>query len=112
MCRRFGFGSNALLVTGQKSYEVAGKRVKEILEDSGFNVDVILTSAATMENLDRIKDGAKGMSFLVGVGGGSKIDLAKKASYDLGIPFISVPTIATHDGIASPRATIKNGGGS
>ncbi|EDY36815.1 3-dehydroquinate synthase [Aciduliprofundum boonei T469] len=112
MCRRFGFGSNALLVTGQKSYEVAGKRVKEILEDSGFNVDVILTSAATMENLDRIKDEAKGMSFLVGVGGGSKIDLAKKASYDLGIPFISVPTIATHDGIASPRATIKNGGGS
>ncbi len=112
MCRRFGFGSNALLVTGQKSYEVAGKRVKEMLEDSGFNVDVILTSAATIENLNRIKDEAKGMSFLVGVGGGSKIDLAKKASYDLGIPFISVPTIATHDGIASPRATIKNGEGS
>ena len=109
MCRRFGFGPNALLVTGEKSYEVAGKRVKEILEDSGFNVDTILTSAATLDNLNEVKDRAKDANFLVGVGGGSKIDLAKKASYDLGLPFISVPTIATHDGIASPRATIKNG---
>ncbi len=112
MCRRFGFDPRALIVTGHKSYEVAGKDVKDILEDSGFNVEVILTDDATTQNLNAVKERAKGVNFLVGVGGGSKIDLAKKASYDLGLPFISVPTIATHDGIASPRATIKNGDGS
>jgi glycerol-1-phosphate dehydrogenase [NAD(P)+] len=112
MCRRFGFGPHALIVSGHKSYEVAGRDVKSILEDSGFNVEVILTGDATTQNLNAVKKKAKGMNFLVGVGGGSKIDLAKKASYDLGLPFISVPTIASHDGIASPRATIKNGNGS
>ncbi len=110
MCRRFGFGENALIVTGSKSYEVAGKRVKELLEDSGFNVEVHITDKASVENLERVKDHAHDSNFLVGVGGGSKIDLAKKASYDLGMHFISVPTIATHDGIASPRASIRENG--
>ncbi|AGB04397.1 glycerol dehydrogenase-like oxidoreductase [Aciduliprofundum sp. MAR08-339] len=110
MCRRFGFGENALIVTGSTSYEVAGKRVKELLEDSGFNVEVHITDKASVENLERVKDHAHDSNFLVGVGGGSKIDLAKKASYDLGMHFISVPTIATHDGIASPRASIRENG--
>ncbi len=110
MCRRFGFGENALIVTGSTSYDVAGKRVKELLEDSGFNVEVHITDKASVENLERVKDHAHDSNFLVGVGGGSKIDLAKKASYDLGMHFISVPTIATHDGIASPRASIRENG--
>jgi glycerol-1-phosphate dehydrogenase [NAD(P)+] len=47
-------------------------------------------------------------TFLLGVGGGSKIDLAKMAAKDLELEFISVPTSASHDGIASGRASIKN----
>ncbi len=110
MCRRFGFEGNALIVTGERSYEVAGKRSKEILEDSGFTVDVLLTGPATLDNLEKVKEKARDVNFIVGVGGGSKIDLAKKASFDLGIPFVSVPTIASHDGIASPRASIRENG--
>ena len=34
----------------------------------------------------------------IGIGGGSKIDLAKKIAYDLNVPFISVPTAPSHDG--------------
>lgn len=110
MCKRFGFGEKGLIVTGTKSYEIAGKRVKELLEEEGFNVEVLLTGGATKENLEKVKSHAQDMDFLVGVGGGSKIDLAKKASYDLSMPFISVPTIASHDGIASPRASIRENG--
>lgn len=110
MCRRFGFGPNALIVTGEKTYEIAGKIVKDILEEAKFTVDVIKTGVANRINLEKVKKKGEECNFLVGVGGGSKIDLAKKASYDLGIPFISVPTNAAHDGIASPRASIKDNG--
>ena len=110
MCRRFGFGESTVIVTGERSLHVAGKRTVEILEEYGFTPEIILTDRATQENLEKVKDMAEDADFLVGVGGGSKIDLAKKASFDLQIPFISVPTIASHDGIASPRASIKDNG--
>jgi glycerol-1-phosphate dehydrogenase [NAD(P)+] len=44
---------------------------------------------------------------LFGVGGGTIIDAAKVSSGSQNIPFISVPTTVSHDGIASPLASIK-----
>ncbi len=110
MCLRLGMREKALIVTGETTWDVAGKEVLKYLEESGFDVDVIKTGAATVPNLEAVIKKAEGVDFLVGVGGGSKIDLAKKASYDLRIPFISVPTSAAHDGIASPRASIRENG--
>ena len=46
-------------------------------------------------------------SFIVSIGGGTTIDLGKYAAFKLGIPFISVPTAASHDGIASPMVSLK-----
>jgi glycerol-1-phosphate dehydrogenase [NAD(P)+] len=48
----------------------------------------------------------------VGVGGGSVIDATKLGSFQAGQPFLSVPTSASHDGITSPRASIKDTKGS
>jgi glycerol-1-phosphate dehydrogenase [NAD(P)+] len=44
---------------------------------------------------------------LFGVGGGTIIDAAKLSSASQNIPFISIPTTVSHDGIASPLASIK-----
>src|SRR4030042_4975494 len=44
---------------------------------------------------------------LFGVGGGTIIDAAKISSCSQNIPFISIPTTVSHDGIASPLASIK-----
>jgi len=52
------------------------------------------------------------IEILLGVGGGSVIDITKLAAYELSKPFISVPTSAAHDGIASPRASLKHKTGS
>jgi glycerol-1-phosphate dehydrogenase [NAD(P)+] len=46
-------------------------------------------------------------SIVFAVGGGTKIDVAKCSSANEGIPFVSVPTTASHDGIASPLSSIK-----
>ena len=44
---------------------------------------------------------------IIGVGGGKAIDTGKYLAYKLGIPFISVPTTASNDGVASPIVSIK-----
>jgi len=41
------------------------------------------------------------------VGGGRSVDVAKMISFNLNIPFISVPTSASHDGISSPFVSIR-----
>jgi glycerol-1-phosphate dehydrogenase [NAD(P)+] len=47
---------------------------------------------------------------LVGIGGGRTLDAAKYAASLLGLPFVSVPTTLTHDGIASPVASLESFG--
>ncbi|MDO9537525.1 MAG: NAD(P)-dependent glycerol-1-phosphate dehydrogenase, partial [Thermoplasmata archaeon] len=47
-----------------------------------------------------------GDAFLAGIGGGRPIDVAKCASFNVKMPFISVPTAASHDGIVSSRASV------
>ena len=113
MAREFGLKGTALIVTGPLTLKVAGKAVAGFLKDSGYDVHIYETGAATMENVDKVVRTAEEIkaNFIVGVGGGSKIDQAKAAACRLYLPFISVPTSASHDGLASPKASIKDSGG-
>ena len=47
-------------------------------------------------------------NLIVGIGGGRSVDTAKLISYNLSIPFVSLPTAASHDGMASPFVSIKS----
>jgi glycerol-1-phosphate dehydrogenase [NAD(P)+] len=44
---------------------------------------------------------------IIGIGGGRSVDVAKMVATSLQIPFVSVPTAASHDGIASPFVSIR-----
>lgn len=44
---------------------------------------------------------------VVGIGGGRSVDIAKMVSFNLKKSFVSVPTAASHDGIASPFVSIR-----
>lgn len=45
---------------------------------------------------------------VIGIGGGRSIDIAQIIAYNLKIPFVSLPTAASHDGIASPFVSVKS----
>ena len=109
-CRQFDFPNVGALVTGQKTAVLAGNRAAEILGASGFEVSVVLAKEATPEEVDRVESEVKaaGARFVVAVGGGSKIDIAKVVAARLKVPFVSVPTSAAHDGISSPRASLHD----
>ncbi len=104
--------NRGVVVTGNTTKTLAGERVKGILETAGIETSIIQVDYATEENVERVKEHTKnfGARVLIGVGGGTKIDIAKKSAFDLGLDFISVPTSASHDGVASPRATISKNG--
>jgi glycerol-1-phosphate dehydrogenase [NAD(P)+] len=110
VCRDFGLAGNALMVCGDKTRKVAGDKIAEGLQDKGFEVQTIDTGEATHHNLEEVEKAAREAkaNFILGVGGGSKIDLAKMAAKDLNLEFLSIPTSASHDGIASGRASIRN----
>ncbi|MEM3676333.1 MAG: NAD(P)-dependent glycerol-1-phosphate dehydrogenase [Thermoplasmataceae archaeon] len=98
-----------VIVTGNITYDLAGKEVESLLTEDHKEVYVFKTDKANEANLSNLEAFAAkvGAGMLIGVGGGTKIDLAKKASYDLLVPFVSIPTSPSHDGIASPRASIR-----
>src|SRR5659263_253475 len=108
VCKDLKLNGSSLIVGGVTTLRTAGKTVAVSLEDSGFDVDTVIVEKPTIGEVNMVKTQAIEVqaSFLLGVGGGKSIDIAKLASMYLDIPFISVPTAASHDGIVSSRASI------
>lgn len=75
-------------------------RIKNVWHDANNNDE---TSIAKIQ-----KDVKKDKSdLIIGTGGGRSVDIAKIISFNLQKPFVSVPTAASHDGIASPFVSIR-----
>ncbi|MGI0070763.1 MAG: NAD(P)-dependent glycerol-1-phosphate dehydrogenase [Thermoplasmata archaeon] len=107
-CRQFGFPDAGAVVTGPKTAELAGDRASAILGEAGFRAPVLIANEATEAEVTRVEKEVRELHarFLIGAGGGSKIDITKVVAHRLRIPFVSVPTSAAHDGISSPRASL------
>ena len=114
LCNRIGSGENIVIIADKKTKKLSGEEIKKILSKANYDVkDKIVSSPTESEVKHVVKFSNKNNAdILLGVGGGSVIDVTKLAAYELKIPFVSVPTSAAHDGIASPRASIKSSKGS
>ena len=95
-----------IVLSGEKTYKIAGKDLCEIL---GARHKIVRSSqiSAVNEVVDTVK--AKNINLIAACGGGKVIDVAKLASARCGIEYISVPTAASHDGLVSPLASIRIG---
>jgi glycerol-1-phosphate dehydrogenase [NAD(P)+] len=109
VAQRLNLNGPALIIAGLKSCEIAGNQVRSLLQQAGMNVDTLLIKAVTNKDILTVEERIKEWKprVLIGVGGGTKIDAAKLSASRQGIPFISVPTTLSHDGIASPLASVK-----
>lgn len=104
-----GFSSRGAVITGKLTFEIAGRHVEELLKKEGFEARCWIAGDPSIAEVERLSSEVRewGARFIVAVGGGARIDVAKMVASRLKIPFISVPTSAAHDGISSPRASIK-----
>ena len=102
---------SALVVTGKKTAKIAGNKVQKLVK-----CDKVLVEKPTLEEVKKVQHelSTDKIDLAIAVGGGKIIDVTKAAAYKAGIEYISVPTMCSHDGIASPFSSIKkpNGGGS
>src|SRR2546428_3048062 len=92
--------------------KIAGTTVEKELTARKIRSWEFLIPDATMKEIhegeEKIRKG--NIDFALGVGGGRSIDVAKCASFNAGVPFVSVPTAASHDGVVSSRASIQKDG--
>jgi glycerol-1-phosphate dehydrogenase [NAD(P)+] len=109
VCERLGFSKSALVVAGPKTYHIVGEKVVNLLQKEKIKVSHFIVSSTTMWNVKAVEQKIKELApqVVLGVGGGTTIDVAKLSSARQGLPFISVPTAASHDGIASCLASLK-----
>jgi glycerol-1-phosphate dehydrogenase [NAD(P)+] len=109
VAKRLDLRGKALVMSDSKCYDIAGRAVSGFLEESGLAVDFLLVKTMNIKDVLAIEDEIKKLKpqVLFGVGGGTIIDAAKVSSGSQNIPFISIPTTVSHDGIASPLASIK-----
>src|SRR6476619_8182038 len=98
-----------VVISGNTVKTRVGKEGMEALDSSSLKHKWIETPKASMKGINSsqliIKE--EQPNFIVGVGGGRSVDVAKMISFNLNIPFISVPTSASHDGISSPFVSIR-----
>ena len=107
--RRLGIKGKALMIAGSKSYDLAGRSICDLLSEEDLQVEVLQIKTMSIKDMMIIEEKIEELKpqVLLGVGGGTVIDAAKISSGSQNIPFISIPTTVSHDGIASPLASIK-----
>ncbi len=96
------------VVTGENTYTAGGVFVEKTARDFG-EVFVWRVKDSKLETAQRIAEEAssKSIDVVIGVGGGKSIDIAKYTGFKTGVPVISIPLAPSHDGIASPFASLK-----
>lgn len=97
------------LVSGDRVRKITYRKVERSLSDSKIkNVWHISTNndvkAAKKTQQEIKKDGS---DLIIGIGGGRSVDIAKMVAFNLKKPFVSIPTSASHDGIASPFVSLR-----
>ncbi len=105
---------DGIIVVDANTRKLVGDRVLKSLASAGLKGHFYESPSPTMTSVQAcLRQGKKlGAAWYVGAGGGSVIDVAKLAAFEHGPAFISVPTSASHDGICSGRASIKESRGS
>ena len=100
------FGTRPILVMDEPVCELIGDRVLSQLTAAGLAPHVALfTGEITYANVEQLTESCRGLGagVVVGLGGGKVLDTAKAMSLRLGVPMVTVPTIASND---SPTSSV------
>lgn len=89
-----------------------GEEIAAVLQPRLVNATVLPVTAASIENARELANTLRQSSYdaVVGIGGGRTLDVAKYVATLVALPMVSVATNLSHDGIASPVASLEYDG--
>jgi glycerol-1-phosphate dehydrogenase [NAD(P)+] len=98
------------LIAGMNVQKVLRKKIEKSLKLKKIRFIWHTSKDNQIKSIEQIQKNVKkdNSDLIVGIGGGRSVDTAKLISYNLGKPFVSLPTAASHDGMASPFVSIKS----
>ena len=97
------------LVSGNNVKKIVQNKIESSLSASKIQMVWHLAETNDKRSIKKIEQnvGKSKSELIMGVGGGRSVDIAKIIGFNLNLPFVSIPTSASHDGIASPFVSIK-----
>src|SRR5574338_513002 len=97
------------LVSGDKVRKITYEKVVNSLSDSKikhvWHRSISNDVDSAQKTLVEIKKDKSDL--IIGIGGGRSVDIAKMIAFTLKKPFVSIPTCASHDSIASPLVSLR-----
>lgn len=98
------------LVTGKHVKKILQKKIEKSLRVSKIKFVWHTTKDNELRSIKNVQNKVKKDKgeLVVGIGGGRSVDIAKMIAFNLKKPFVSIPTAASHDGIASPFVSVKS----
>jgi glycerol-1-phosphate dehydrogenase [NAD(P)+] len=109
LCKGLGFENSVFLITDPTIYDLTAHDVMMKFKKADYQVDYSIVTKSNIDTVNEVMTNINDFKpeVILGVGGGTVIDVAKLSSTYSNLPFISIPTAASHDGISSSRASIK-----
>ena len=106
---RVDLKGKGLLITDAFLKDKFAKEIEAIMEGEKKEIHISIIEDSTLAEVDKQLELFNEIEagYALGLGGGRPIDVAKLTSFKAKKRFISIPTIASHDGLASSRASLK-----
>ena len=97
------------IISGKNVKKKFGQQIDSSLKESKINSIWHLANSNLVKDTKQIQKKVKNAKtdLIIGIGGGRSVDIAKLCSFNLRKPFVSIPTSASHDGIASPFVSVR-----
>lgn len=101
--------NKASIIAGKHVQKIVQKKIRKSLENSKIRNFWHVPEGNDEKSINAIQKEVRSdrSDIIVGIGGGRSVDVAKMIAFSLHKPFVSVPTAASHDGIASPFVSIR-----